>query len=116
MVTMGRRKSMSLQRKAAPAQQPPFRQEERTRGCRRGAESQAPPQGTRSKAFPGGRPCAGEVPQGLPLAEDPWSSGEPLASPLPHLRRPWFSVAINGGRGWRKAGPSSGNMKQGRYL
>ena len=90
MLTMGRRKFKSLQQKAAPAQQPPFRQEEHTGGCRRGAGSQAPPHGARRKVFPGGRPSAGEVPQGLPPAEDPWSAGEPLASPFPHWRRPGF--------------------------
>ena len=111
MLTMGCGKFRSVQQKAAPARQPPFRQEERIGGCRRGAGSQAPPQGARSKAFPGGRPSFGEVLQSLPPAEDPWSSGEPLASPLPHWRRPWFLVAVNGGRGWRKAGPSSGDMK-----
>ena len=115
MQTMGRRKSRSLQRKAALARQPPFRQEGRTPGCRRGAGSQAHPHGARSKVFLGGRPSAGEVLLGLPQAEDPWSLGEPLASPLPHWCRPWFLVAVDGGRGWRKAGPSSGDMKQGRY-
>ena len=116
MLTMGRMKFRSLQRKAAPAQHPPFRQEERTRGCRRGAEIRAHPRGARSKAFSGGRLSAGEVPQGLPPVEDPWSLGEPLASPLPHWRRPWFPFTIDGGQGWRKAGPSSGDMKQGQYL
>ena len=116
MLAMGSRKFRSLQRKAAPGRNPPSPQEEGIGGCRRGAESQDPPHGMQSKAFFGGRPSAGEVPQGLPPAEDPWSSGEPLASPLPHWRRPWFPFTIDGGQGWRKAGPSSGDMKQGRYL
>ena len=97
MLTMGRRRIGSQRWTAAPAQRPPSRQEERTGGCRRGARSQAPPHDTRSKVFPGGRPSAREVLQSLPQAEDPWSSGEPLASPLPHWRRPWFPVAVNAG-------------------
>ena len=116
MLTMGRRRFRSLQQTAAPPQQPPFRQEELTGGCRRVVGSQAPPHGMRSKVFFGGRPSTGEVPQGLPPAEDPWSSGEPLATALPHSCRPWFPVAVNGSRVWRKAGPSSGDMKQGWYL
>ena len=108
MLTMDRRKSRLLQWMAAPVLLPPSPQEEGTRGCRRGAGSQSPPLG--------GRPSAGAVPQGLPPAEDPWSSGELLATALPHWRRPWFPVAVDGGRVWRKAGPSSGDMKQGRYL
>ena len=28
----------------------------------------------------------------------------------------WFLVIIDGTRLWRKAGPSSGDMKQGQYL
>ena len=96
--------------------QAPSPQEEGIGGCRRGAGSQAPPHGARSKVFLGGRLSAGEVPQGLPPAEDPSLSREPLASPLPHWRHPWFPVAVNGGQGWRMVGPSSGDMKQGRYL
>ena len=94
MLTMGRRKSRSLQRMAAPVQQPPSPQEEGTGGSRRGAGSQAPPHGMRSKAFFGGRPSAGEVPESLPPAEDPWSSGEPLATALPHRRRPGFQSSL----------------------
>ena len=60
------------------------------RGCRRGAKIRHHHRGVRSKAFSGGRPSAGEVPQGLPLAEDPWSSGELLATALPYRRRPGF--------------------------
>ena len=116
MLTMGRRRYRSPQQMAAPMLQPPTPQEEGTGGCRRGAEIRAHPRGARSKASSGGRPSAGEVPQGLPPAEDPWSSGEPLATALPHWRRPWSPAAVNGGRVWRKAGPSSGDMKQGRYL
>ena len=100
MLTMGRRKSRSQQRKPAPVQQPPSPQEEGTGGSRRGAGSQAPPHGTRSKAFFGGRPSPREVPQGLPLAEDLWSSGEPLATAPPHRRHPGFgssSVALECG-------------------
>ena len=100
MLNMGRRKFRSLQRKASPARQPTFHQGGHTGGCRRGARSQAPPHGSRSKVFPGGRPSAGEVLQSLPLAEDPWSSGELLASPLPigvvlGLRPP--SMVVDGG-------------------
>ena len=116
MLTMGRRRYRSPQQMAAPMLQPPTPQEEGTRGCRRGAEIRLRPRGAWSKAFSGGRPSAGEVPQGLPPAEDPWSSGEPLVTALPHWHRPWFPVAVDGGRVWRKAGPSSGDMKQGRYL
>ena len=83
MLTMGRRRYRSPQQMAAPMLQPPTPQEEGTRGCRRGAEIRAHPRDARSKVFPGGRPFAGEVPQGLPPAEDPWSSGEPLATALP---------------------------------
>ena len=94
MLTMGRRKFRSLQRKAAPARQPAFRQEGRTGGSRRGAGSQTPPHGARSKVFLEGRPSAGEVLQGLPPAEDPWSSGELLATALPHQRRPGFRSSL----------------------
>ena len=90
MLTMDRRRSRSLQWMASPLQQPPSPQEEGTGGCRRGVRGQAPPHGTRSKVFLGGRPSAGEVPRGLPLAEDPWSSGELLATALPHRRCPGF--------------------------
>ena len=116
MLTMVRRIYRSPQQMAAPMLQPPIHQEEGAGGCRRGAKIRVRPRGGRSKTFSGGRPSAGEVPQGLPPAEDPWSSREPLATALPHWRRPWFPVAVNGGQGWRKAGPSSGDMKQGRYL
>ena len=116
MLTMGRRKYRSPQQMAAPMLHPPTPQEEGTGGCRRGAEIRVRPRGGRSKAFSGGRPPAGEVHQGLPLAGDPWSLGEPLATALPHWRRPWFSIAVDGSRVRRKAGPSSGDMKQGRYL
>ena len=94
MLTMGRRKFRLLHQKATPARQPPFRQEERIGGCRRGAGSQAPLQGARSKESPGGRPSAGEVPQSLPPAEDPWSLAEPLATALPHRRRPGFRLSL----------------------
>ena len=116
MLTMGRRRYRSPQQVAAPILQPHTHQEEGTGGCKRGAEIRVRPRGGRSKAFSGGRPPAGEVPQGLPPAGDPWSSGEPLATALPHWRPPWFLVAIDGGRVRRKAGPLSGDMKQGQYL
>ena len=89
---------MSLQRMAAPVRKSPSPQEEGIGGSGRGAGSQAPPHGMRSKAFFGGRPSAGEVPQGLPPAEDPWSSGEPLASSFPHRRRPGFQSPSMGPR------------------
>ena len=111
MLAMGHRRVRSQQRAAAPARQPPFHQEERTGGCRRGAGSKAPPRTARSKASPGGRPSAGEVLQSLPPTEDSWSPRAPLASPLPPLVSSWFLVAANGGRGWCKAGPLSGDMK-----
>ena len=107
---------MSSRRMAAPIQQLPTPQEEGSGGCRRGARSQAPPHGARSKAFLGGRPSPGEVPQGLPPAEDPWSSGEPLATALSHRWRPRSPAVVDGNRVWCKSGPSSGDMKQGRYL
>ena len=107
---------MSSPRMAAPIRQPPTPQEEGTGGCKKGAEIRHHQRGIRSKASSGGRPSAGEVPQGLPPAEDPWSSGEPLATALPHWLRPWSPATVNGGRVWRKAGPSSGDLKQGRYL
>ena len=116
MLTMGHRRVRSRQRVAAPARQPPFRQEERTGGCRRGAGSQAPSHNAWRKTFLRGRPSVGEVLQSLPPAEDPWSLGEPLASPLPHWRRPWFLVTVNGGRGWCKAGPSSAILSKARCL
>ena len=80
--------------------QTPIPQEEGAGGCRRGAEIRVRPRGGWSKALSGGRPSAGEVPQGLPPAEDPWSSGEPLASPFPHWHRPGFrspSMVVKGG-------------------
>ena len=94
MLTMGRRRYRSPQQMAAPMVQPPTPQEEGTGGCRRGAEIRHHHHGVQSKAFPGGRPSAGEAPQGLPLAEDPWSSGEPLATALPHRRRPGFRSSL----------------------
>ena len=100
MLTMDRRRFRSLQWMASPLQQPPSPQEEGTGGCRRGAGSQAPPHSARSKVFLRGRTSAGEVPQGLPPAEDPWSSGEPLASPFPHWCYPGFrspSMVVKGG-------------------
>ena len=111
MLTMGRRRYRSPRQMPAPMLQPPTPREEGNGGCRRGAEIRVRPRGAQRKAFSGGRPSAGEVPHGQPPAEDPWSSGEPLATALPHWRRPWFPVAVNGGRVWRKAGPSSGDMK-----
>ena len=98
MLTMGRRKFRSPQRMAAPVRQSPSPQEEGTGGSRRGVGGQDPLHAMRSKEFFGGRPSAGEVPQGLPLAEDPWSSGEPLASPFPHWRRPGFRSPSMGSR------------------
>ena len=90
MLTMGRRRYRSPQQVAAPILQPHTPQEEGAGGCRRGAEIRVRHRGGRSKAFSGGRPPVGEVPQGLPPAGDPWSSGEPLATALPHWRRPGF--------------------------
>ena len=90
MLTMGRRRYRSLQQMAAPMLQPHTPQGEGAGGCRRGAEIRVHPRGSRSKAFSGGRPSAGEVPQGLPPAGDPWSSEELLATALPHWRRPGF--------------------------
>ena len=94
MLTMDRMRCRSPQRAAAPLPQPPTPQEEGIEGCRGGAEIRHHHRGVRSKAFPGRRPSAGEVPQGLPLAEDPWSSGEPLATALPHRRRPGFRSSL----------------------
>ena len=116
MLTMGHRRYRSPQQMVVPMRQPPTPQEESVGGCRRGDEIRVCPRGARSKAFSGGRPSAGEVPQGLPPAEDPWSSGEPLATALSHRWRPRFPTVVGGNRVWRKAGPSSGDMKQGRYL
>ena len=116
MLTMDHWRYRSSRWMAAPIQQLPTPQEEGTGGCRRGAEIRPRPRGARSKASSGGRPSAGEVPEGLPPAEDPWSSGEPLATALSHRRRPRSSSIVGGNRVWRKAGPSSGDMKQGRYL
>ena len=100
MLTMGRRRYRLPQQVAAPILQPHTPQEEGVGGCRRGAEIRHHHRGVRSKVFSGGRPSAGEVPQVLPLAEDPWSSGKPLATALPHRRRPGFrlsSVALECG-------------------
>ena len=94
MLTMGRRRFRSLQQMAALVRRSPSPREEGTGGSRIGAESQAPPHGTWSKAFSRGRPSAGEVPQGLPPAEDPWLSREPLATALPHRRRPGFRSSL----------------------
>ena len=113
---MDHRRYRSSRRMAAPIQQPPTPQEEGTGGCRKGAEIRHHHCGVRSKASLGGRPSAEEVPQGLPLAEDPWSSGEPLATALSHRRRPRSPAVVDANRVWRKVGPSSGDMKQGRYL
>ena len=85
---------MSPQRAAAPLPQPPTPQEEGAGGCKRGAKILHHHRGVQSKASPGGRPSAGEVPQGLPLAEDPWLSGEPLATALPHRWRPGFRSSL----------------------
>ena len=106
MLTMGRRRYRLPQHMAAPILQPLTPWEEGTGCCRRGAEIRVCPRGARHKAFSGGRPSVGEVPQGLPPAEDPWSSGEPLATALSHRRHPRSSVVVDGNRVWRKAGPS----------
>ena len=98
MLTMGRRRYRLPRQMAAPMLQPPIPQEEGAGSCRRGAEIRVLPRGGRSKELSGGRPSAGEVPQGLPPAEDPWSSGEPLVTALPHWLRPWSPAAVNGGR------------------
>ena len=99
---------MLSRRMAAPIQQLPTPQEEGTGGCRKGAEIRPHPHNARSKASSGGRPSAGEVPQSLPLAKDLWSSGEPLATTLPHRRWPafrsaqsWSRVAQGGALVWR---------------
>ena len=94
MLTMGHRRYRSPQQVAAPILQPHTPQEEGAGGCRRGAEIRHHHRGVRSKVFSGGRPSTGEVPQGLPLAEDPWSSGEPLATVVPHRRRPGFRSSL----------------------
>ena len=94
MLTMDRRRCRSPQRAAAPLPQSPAPREEGAGGCRRGAGIRHHHRGVRSKVFSGGRPSAGEVPQGLPLAEDPWSSGEPLATALPHRWRPGFRSSL----------------------
>ena len=65
MLTMGRRRYRSPQQVAAPILQPHTPQEEGAGGCRRGAEIRVRHRGCRSKAFLGGRPAAGKVPQGL---------------------------------------------------
>ena len=94
MLTMGHRRYRSLRRMAAPIQQLPTPQEEGIGGCKRGAKIRHHHRGVRSKASSGGRPSVREVPQGLPPAEDPWSSGEPLATALPHRRRPGFRSSL----------------------
>ena len=66
MLTMGRRRYRSPQQMAAPILQPLTPREEGIGGCRRGAEIRVLHRGGQSKAFSGGRPSAGEVPQGLP--------------------------------------------------
>ena len=116
MLTMDHRRYRSSRRMAAPIQQLPTPQEEGTGGCRRGAEIRHRPRGTWSMASSGGRPSAGEVPQGLPPAEDTWLSGEPLATALSHRRHPRSPAVVDGTRVWCKAGPSSGDMKLGQYL
>ena len=116
MLTMDHWRYRSSRRMAAPIQQLPTPQEEGTGGCRKGAEIRHHHRGVRSKASSGGRPSVREVPQGLPPAEDPWSSGEPLATVLPHRQRPRSPAVVDGTKVWRKAGPSSGDLKQGRYL
>ena len=116
MLNMDRRRYRSSQRVAAPILQLPTPREEATGGCRRGAEIRPLPCDARSKASSGGRPSTGEVPQCLPPAKDPWSSRELLATALSHWRRPRSPAVVGGNRVWRKAGPSSGDMKQGRYL
>ena len=60
-------------------------------------------------------PLPGRRLRALPSAEGPWSPRAPLASPLP-LGIVLVFERPNGGRGRRKAGPSSGNMKQGSRL
>ena len=90
MLTMGRKRYRSPQQVATPILQPHTPREGGAGGSRRGAEIQVRPHGGRSKAFSGGRPPVGEVPQGLPPAGDPWSSGEPLVTALPHWHRPGF--------------------------
>ena len=94
MLTMDHRRCRSPQRAAAPLPQSPTPREEGAGGCRRGAEIRHHHRGVRSKVFLGGRPSAGEVPQVLPLAEDPWSPGELLATALPHRRRPGFQSSL----------------------
>ena len=66
MLTMGRRRVRSLQWTAAPAQQPPFHQEERARDSRRGARSKAPPHGAWSKASPDVGPLLGRCCKAYP--------------------------------------------------
>ena len=62
MLTMGHRRYRSPHQTAAPMLQPPTPREEGTGGCRRGAEIRARPREAQSKAFPRGRPSAGEAP------------------------------------------------------
>ena len=94
MLIMDRRRCRSPRRVAAPLPQSPAPREEGAGGCRRGAGIRHHHRGVRSKASSGGRPSAGEVPQSLPLAEDLWSSGEPLATALPHRQRPGFRSSL----------------------
>ena len=94
MLTMDRTRCNSPQRAAAPLPQSPTPREEDAGGCRRGAAIRHHHRGIRSEVFLGGRPSAREVPQGLPLAEEPWSLGEPLATALPHWRRPGFRSSL----------------------
>ena len=106
MLTMGRRRYRSPRQMAAPMLQPPTPREEGTGGCRRGAEIHVHPCGVRRKALSGGRPSVREVPQGLPPVEDPWSSGEPLATALPHWQRPGFRSSLMA-LGLARTGPAS---------
>ena len=94
MLIMGCRRCRSPQQAAAPLLQSPTLQEEGIGGCRGGAGIRHHHRGVRSKVFSGGRPSAGEAPQGLPLAEDPWSSGELRATALPHRRCPSFRSSL----------------------
>src|SRR3954464_13340044 len=91
---MGHRRCRSPRQAAAPPLRSPTPREEDAGGYRKGAEILHHHRGVRSKAFLEDRPSAGKAPEGLPLAEDPWSSGEPLATALPHRRRPGFRSSL----------------------
>ena len=102
MLTMGRKRYRSPQQVAAPILQPHTPQEEGIGGCRRGAVIRVRPRGGRSKAFSGGRPPVGEVPQGLPPAGDPWSPGDPWSSGEPLATALLIGdVLVSGRRRWR---------------